>query len=226
VTEIIKLENICKEYPLEDGPFYALKNVTLSIKEGESLAIMGTSGSGKSTLLNILGLIDSSSTGEYFLKGKSITEYKEVEKAKTRNKTFGFVLQNFELLPNYTVYKNVELPLAYSKVPNKEWKNKVLHSLEMVNLSDKQKSRPSMLSGGQKQRTAIARALVNDPEIIICDEPTGALDSKTSHEIMNQLMEIHRLGKTLIIVTHDDKVAKRCERILRIEDGRLCEEEM
>ena len=182
--EIIKLQNIKKIYGNGDGAVEALRGINISIKEGESLAIMGTSGCGKSTLLNILGCIDTATDGEYILYDKNVNVYSQNEKAKLRNKVFGFVVQDFALIPRLNVFENVKLPLEYTNIKKSEAKKEVMNVLEKVGLAKKVKAYPDQLSGGQKQRVAIARALVNDADILLCDEPTDALDSNTTKDIM------------------------------------------
>lgn len=215
--EIVKLVNISKTYGENDAKVEALKNISLTINEGELVAIVGSSGSGKSTLLNIIGCIDKPTEGECFIDNINTKNCKERELAKCRNKLLGFVLQYFGLITSYTVYENVELPLIYSK--SKGRKEKVVNILKKLNIYDKENKLPSELSGGQNQRVAIARALVNEPKIILADEPTGALDKKTSQQVMDILLGLNKEGKTIIIVTHDENISKQCHRTIRIEDG-------
>ena len=213
----IELKNISKTYSKNDIKVNALKDINICIDKGELVAIVGTSGSGKSSLLNIIGCIDKGYEGEYILNGKRIDLYKDEELALCRNKIFGFVLQYYGLLNNETVFDNIKLPLIYAK--KKEKANKVKEMLKKFNIEDKSQCKPTELSGGQCQRVAIARALINEPEIILADEPTGALDKRTSKEVMDILIELNKEGKTIIIVTHDEKIANQCNRIIRIEDG-------
>ena len=222
--EVISLRNINKIYGKGDAEVKAIKDVSISINEGELVAIVGTSGSGKSTLLNIIGCIDRPTSGEYLLSSQEVQSLSEKNLAKKRNKSIGFVLQYFGLINSYTVYENVELPLIYSKTGKAERTKKVEEILSRLNILDKKNKYPSELSGGQNQRVAIARALVNDPQIILADEPTGALDKNTSREVMEILTELNKTGKTVILVTHDEKISSQCERVLRIEDGSLKEE--
>ncbi len=217
---IIQLKNIKKTYGKGEGLVQALRGVDLSIHKGESVAIMGASGCGKSTLLNILGLLDQPTEGNYFLEGKNIFKINEKNRAMLRNKTFGFVVQDFALISRMKIEENVMLPLEYTKLSKKERKEKVACILEQLGIKDKLNTYPECLSGGQKQRVAIARALVNDAEILLCDEPTGALDSKTTKEIMEIFEKLNReKKKTLVIVTHDASVASYCDRVISIVDG-------
>ena len=220
MDKIIELNNICKIYG-EDEPVYALDHVSLQIERGESVAIMGTSGSGKSTLLNILGILDVATEGDYHLFGKNIVEYSMKEKAKLRNEKFGFVVQDFALISHYSALKNVMLPLEYTKLSKKEKIERAMKLMERLGIVHRAKAVPAKLSGGQKQRVAIARALVNHADFLLCDEPTGALDSKTTEDIMALLMELNREGKTLVIVTHDEKVAKYCKKQYVMNDGKF-----
>ena len=220
MDKIIEINNICKIYG-EDEPVYALDHVSLQIERGESVAIMGTSGSGKSTLLNILGILDVATEGDYHLFGKNIAEYSMKEKAKLRNEKFGFVVQDFALISHYSALKNVMLPLEYTKLSKKEKIERAMKLMERLGIVHRAKAVPAKFSGGQKQRVAIARALVNHADILLCDEPTGALDSKTTEDIMALLMELNREGKTLVIVTHDEKVAKYCKKQYVMNDGKF-----
>ncbi len=217
---LLQLNNIVKTYGNGDGLVHALRGIDLSIESGESIAIMGTSGCGKSTLLNILGFVDRFTQGIYQIEGKDTNLFTEKEKANFRNKIFGFVVQDFALIPRLRVDENIMLPLEYVKLSKKEKNKKVDALLSELGILDKKKAYPSNLSGGQKQRVAIARALVNDARILLCDEPTGALDSDTTHEIMEIFTKLNREEKkTLIIVTHDQAVAKYCDRIIQLSDG-------
>ena len=218
---ILELKNVSKIY---DNDTIVLDNINLSIKQGELIAIMGPSGSGKSTLLNILGLVDSKTKGDYYVKGKDIKELIKNKPHILRNRLFGFVFQYFALLKQYTVLENVMLPLTYRKCSNKEIIKKSEFYLEKVGLLDHNDKKINKLSGGQQQRVAIARALVTETEIILADEPTGNLDQKTGQDIMNLFLEINKSGKTIIIVTHDYNIAKQCSRIIRIIDGKISSE--
>jgi putative ABC transport system ATP-binding protein len=204
--------------------FHALHDLDLKIMPGEMIAIMGSSGSGKSTLMNILGCLDRLTSGEYKLQGRSIAAYNDNELALIRNRFLGFVFQNFNLLPRYSALKNVELPLQYSSVSNREREKRATEALQRVGLGSKLSNRPNELSGGQKQRVAVARALVNRPAIIMADEPTGALDTHTGRDIMRLFQQLNREGITLIIVTHEPEIASYCQRVLRMQDGRLIED--
>lgn len=218
---LIKLVNIKKIYGKNDSAFCALDGISTTINKGDMIAIMGTSGSGKSTLLNIIGCLDKSTDGEYILNDKNINCYSNNELALLRNKTFGFIVQYFALIDDYSVLENVIIPLEYSKASKKEKRETVVEFLKVLGIEDKIDRLPRELSGGQNQRVAIARAIVNNPEIILADEPTGALDRKTSQEIMSILKKLNEIGKTIIIVTHDENIANQCNRILKIEDGKI-----
>lgn len=218
---LIKLVNIKKIYGKNDSAFCALHGISTTINKGDMIAIMGTSGSGKSTLLNIIGCLDKSTDGEYILNDKNINCYSNNELALLRNKTFGFIVQYFALIDDYSVLENVIIPLEYSKASKKEKRETVVEFLKVLGIEDKIDRLPRELSGGQNQRVAIARAIVNNPEIILADEPTGALDRKTSQEIMSILKKLNEIGKTIIIVTHDENIANQCNRILKIEDGKI-----
>lgn len=221
MMELINLKNISKTYGKNDAMVEALKNIDLIVNSGEMLCIMGASGSGKSTLLNIIGCLDKADQGQYILKQENIIKYSAKNLAKIRNKTFGFVVQYFGLLDDYTVYENIQIPLEYSKTPGKKRKILIESMLDKLNIKEKSGKMPTELSGGQNQRVAIARALVNNPDIILADEPTGALDRKTSEEVMNIFKKLNDEGKTVIIVTHDEKVASKCRRIVILDDGRI-----
>lgn len=223
---LIELKNIHKNFMMGEENIHALNNINLSIHEGELTSIVGTSGSGKSTLMNIIGLLDLPSAGQYYLDGVNTTEMSDDELSKYRNQKIGFVFQSFNLLPKASALKNVEMPMQYASSYNKNLtdsaiRQMALETLEKVGLSSRIHHLPNELSGGQRQRVAIARALVNNPKILLADEPTGALDSKTSEEILTLFSELNSQGVTVIIVTHDTNIAKRCRRVLRMTDGLL-----
>jgi len=221
---MIKLENICKAYELSGEKITALDNINLEIKEGEFVSIIGKSGSGKSTMLNILGMLDKWDSGEYILDGIKASDLSGNEIAKIRNQKMGFVYQNFNLLPKLSAVENVALPLMYSGKSNKESMKVAKEYLDLVGLSDKIYNKPTQLSGGQQQRVAIARALVNQPKILFADEPTGALDSKTSKDIMSLIQRVWKeQGITVIMVTHDNGLASQANRIIRVSDGKILE---
>lgn len=226
---LIELKNIHKHFIMGQEDIHALNDVNLSISEGEFVSIVGTSGSGKSTLMNIIGLLDLPGAGNYSLDNENTTNMSDDELSKYRNQKIGFVFQSFNLLPKASALKNVEMPMQYASAYNKnltdaEIRKMALETLAKVGLESRVQHLPNELSGGQRQRVAIARALVNKPKILLADEPTGALDSKTSNEILNLFEELNKQGMTVIIVTHDNNVAKRCKRILRMTDGMIKEE--
>lgn len=218
---ILELKNIVRQYQTGDTIFQALKGVNCAIYPGEFISITGPSGSGKSTLMHIIGLLDNPTSGEVVLNGQDIASYNESQLAKIRNKTLGFVFQQFNLLPKTSTQDNVVLPLLYSDTsPDKRYEIGQTY-LTKVGLADKLKNTPSQLSGGQQQRVAIARALVNDPQILLADEPTGNLDSKSGTEIMKIFHDLHKEGRTIVFVTHDLSLAKQAERIIFIRDGKI-----
>ncbi len=223
---LLRLEDISKVYRNNGIQVEALKHVDLEIDAGESVAIMGASGSGKSTLLNVMGCMDKATGGEYYINDINIRNYSDKKMAGLRNEVFGFVMQDFGLIERCTVEKNVMLPLYYSQKHKKEKKKRVEEMLDKVGLLEKKQQLAMRLSGGQRQRVAIARALVNDASILLCDEPTGALDQKTGKEIIDIFSDINRQGKTVILVTHDPNVAKSCHRVLTISDGEIVTEHM
>lgn len=219
MPSIIHLENICKSYFLGKQELQVLKGIDLDIDKNEYVALMGPSGSGKSTLMNILGCLDSPTRGRYVLNGKDVSRMMDNDLAEVRNKEIGFVFQQFNLLPRLTAAENVALPLIYSGVNKKERAERAMETLAKVKLEDRSHHKPNELSGGQCQRVAIARALINNPSIILADEPTGNLDSKTSYEIMDILGKIHADGNTVILVTHEDDISQFAHRIIRLKDG-------
>lgn len=219
MNNVIQLQDISKNYLLGKLVIPALKKVNLEIKRNEYVALMGPSGSGKSTMMNILGCLDTPSSGTYLLNGKNVSNLSEEELAEIRNIEIGFVFQTFNLLPRLNAFENVELPMIYKGVSKSDRKKRALEVLNMVGLSDRIDHKPNELSGGQRQRVAIARALVNNPSIILADEPTGNLDSKTSVEIMEIMNNIHKSGNTVILVTHEEDIAEFAERVIRLKDG-------
>jgi putative ABC transport system ATP-binding protein len=216
---IIEIKNISKEYIMGSQLIAALKDVSLSVQKGEYVALMGPSGSGKSTLMNILGCLDTPTAGSYRLNNTEVSEMSEDELAHVRNKEIGFIFQTFNLLPRLSSLENVALPMVYAGMGKKERIARAEQVMDMVGLKDRMHHKPNELSGGQRQRVAIARALVNNPSIILADEPTGNLDTKTSYEIMSIMEDISNRGNTVIIVTHEDDIAKHARRILRLRDG-------
>lgn len=219
----LTLKNITKIFGKGDAEVIALRNVDLEIKKGEMIAIIGPSGSGKTTLMNIIGCISKPTKGQYLVDANSVEGMSEKQLALLRNQRFGFVVQNFALINDYTIFENVSLPLDYSKKKDNK-SEKVRAQLKMLKIEDKLKKYPYELSGGQRQRVAIARALINDPDVILADEPTGALDQNTGEIVLDFLKEINTLGKTVIVVTHDMDIAKRCNRVVRIVDGGIAYE--
>jgi putative ABC transport system ATP-binding protein len=218
-SSILQLENIQKSYFLGKQALPVLKGITLDIFKNEYVALMGPSGSGKSTLMNILGCLDSPTSGKYILNGKDVSRMADDDLAEVRNKDIGFVFQQFNLLPRLTAEENVALPLIYSGISKKERKERAEAVLRKVKLDDRMHHKPNELSGGQCQRVAIARALINNPAIILADEPTGNLDSKTSYEIMDILGKIHSDGNTVILVTHEEDISNFAHRVIRLKDG-------
>ena len=220
---MIQLKEVCKFYQVGDDRVRALDHASLHIHPQEFVSIIGPSGSGKSTLMNIIGCLDVLDAGEYLLDGLPIESYTEAELAKVRNQKIGFVFQSFNLIPKLSAEENVELPLIYQKVKRSERQRRVKEALERVGLSQRAKHLPTELSGGQQQRVAIARAIVTNPKLILADEPTGALDSKTSQEIIDIFHDLHRQGNTIVLITHDSDVAKQAQRSIHILDGRISE---
>ena len=218
---LISIEQLSKYYKVGTETVKALRSVSLSIKQNEYVALMGPSGSGKSTLMNILGCLDSPTSGSYYLNGQDVSKMEDNQLAEIRNKEIGFVFQTFNLLPRSNALDNVALPLIYSGISKSDRESRALQVLDQVGLSDRIDHKPNELSGGQRQRVAVARALVNKPSIILADEPTGNLDSKTSIEILGLFHEIHQAGNTIILVTHEEDIALHAHRIIRLLDGRI-----
>lgn len=220
-SPVIQFQNVYRSYEMGDQVLNALAGVDINISRNEYIAIVGASGSGKSTMMNIIGCLDRVTQGDYLLNGIDVSEMSESELAKVRNREIGFVFQSFNLLARASALKNVMQPLVYRGIPRAERKRIANEALEHVGLGDRLSSRPNELSGGQRQRVAIARALVGNPAILLADEPTGNLDSKTSQEIMALIDELHQQGQTIIMVTHEPDIAAHCERVIRLEDGKV-----
>ncbi|MGA9526209.1 MAG: ABC transporter ATP-binding protein [Myxococcaceae bacterium] len=216
---LIGIENVTREFRVGSELVRALRGVTFSVSKGEWVAIVGQSGSGKSTLMNVLGCLDTPTSGSYFLNGRDVAHMSDDELAFVRNKEIGFIFQTFQLLPRETALANVELPLVYRGMGTKDRRRRAMEALERVGLSNRMTHRPNELSGGQRQRVAIARALVAEPSLLLADEPTGNLDSATGEEIIRLFDELHRAGHTLVLVTHEPKLAARCPRAIRVSDG-------
>jgi len=221
---VIKLEGVTKVFTSDSVQTHALSNINLEIRRGDYLSVAGPSGCGKSTLLSILGLLESPTEGRYLLNGKSVAELTNTERARVRNREIGFIFQSFNLIGDLTVYENVELPLTYRRMPASERKQRVLESLERVEMTERMKHYPSQLSGGQQQRVAVARALGGQPSILLADEPTGNLDSRNGEAVMELLRELHGEGATICMVTHDPRYASYADRTLYLFDGRVVEE--
>ncbi len=217
--EVIRIENLTRFYTIGEETVRALNGINLTIQKNEYVALMGPSGSGKSTLMNIIGCLDTPTSGEYFLNGPNVAQLSDSELAAIRNKEIGFVFQTFNLLPRLTALQNVALPLVYAGMPEAERLKKAKEVLEQVGLGNRITHKPNELSGGQRQRVAVARALVNHPSIILADEPTGNLDTKTSEEIMQLFDIIHQAGNTIVLVTHEEDIALRAKRVVRMRDG-------
>lgn len=218
---MIEFKNVYKIYHMGDSEVRAIDGISFKIDKGEFVAIVGQSGSGKSTCMNIIGALDLPTEGEYLLTDLNITRYNEDQLAQIRNRTLGFIFQQYNLIPKLNVYENVELPLIYANVPEKERYDKVVHALNRVGLANRMKHYQHELSGGQQQRVSIARALVNDPSVILADEPTGALDSKTGIEVLDLLKKLNKEGNTIVLITHDNSIAHQAKRMIKIHDGRV-----
>lgn len=221
MEKLIQMIDIRKEYKMGDETVYANDGITLDIDKGEFVAIVGKSGSGKSTLMNIIGALDVPTSGTYLLGGKDVGKMSDNQLADIRNKMIGFVFQQYNLLPRMNILENVELPLLYAHVPKHEREKRALEALEKVGLAEKAKQMPKQLSGGQQQRVSIARALAANPSLILADEPTGALDSKTSRQVLDFFKKIHEEGDTVIMITHDNSIAIEAKRVIRIADGKI-----
>ncbi|NRG26470.1 ABC transporter ATP-binding protein [Bacillus circulans] len=220
---MVEIKNVKKEYTLGGETVTALDNVSFTVNKGDFIAIIGPSGSGKSTLMNIIGCLDTPDSGEYYLDGQNVFSLKSKQLAEVRNHKIGFIFQSFNLLTKQSAFENVELPLVYRGIGSKERKEIAMQALKKVGLLERAGHKPTELSGGQQQRVAIARALAGNPPILLADEPTGALDSKTGVEVMNLMKDLNRQGHTIILITHDLEIAKQAKRVIRIQDGRLAE---
>lgn len=218
---IIKLEHIYKTYHVGDTDLNALDDVSLEVYPGEFVAIVGQSGSGKSTCMNVIGCLDVPTSGTYHLQGTDVSTMKDDQQAKIRNVMLGFIFQQYNLIPKLNLLENVELPLLYAGVPAAERHERALRSLTRVGLAEKAQNLPNQLSGGQQQRVSIARALAGDPQVILADEPTGALDSRTGREVLSFLQKLHQEGATIVLITHDNSIARQAERIIRLADGKI-----
>ena len=222
-SQFFQMRDICKSYLMGDEWSPVLKHIDLTIREGEFLSVLGPSGSGKSTLMNIIGCLDTPSSGEYILRGRRVDDLEPDELARIRNREIGFIFQSFQLLPRQDALSNVELPLIYAGMSPSRRRQRAAEMLERVGLADKMHHRPNQLSGGQQQRVAIARALATNPTILLADEPTGALDQKTGRQVMELFGELHSEGRTIIMITHDRAIARNASRMVRILDGEISE---
>ncbi len=220
MSALIEFQDIYKIYQMGDEVVHAVDGISFQIQEGEFVAIIGTSGSGKSTCMNIIGCLDVPTSGHYYLKGRDVGSMDSDELAEIRNEMLGFIFQQYNLLPKLNVIENVKLPLMYSGLDERTQTERAMEALERVGLADKQKNKPSQLSGGQQQRVSIARALAGNPSVILADEPTGALDSKTGREVIDFLVKLNEGGNTIVLITHDNFIATRAKRVIRIQDGK------
>ncbi len=218
---LIELKDVYKIYHMGDETVHALDGINLTVDQGEFVAIVGSSGSGKSTAMNIIGCLDVPTSGSYHLGGIDVSTMEDDQQAEIRNKMLGFIFQQYNLIPKLTVQENVELPLLYAGVSSEERHERAIQSLERVGLADKRKNLPSQLSGGQQQRVSIARALAGKPSVILADEPTGALDSRTGREVLGIIQQLHAAGNTVVLITHDNSIAVQAQRIIRLEDGHV-----
>ncbi len=221
MNALIEFRQVCKVYHMGDTDVWAANHISMQIYQGEFVAIVGQSGSGKSTCMNIIGCLDVPTSGTYLLDGRDVGQMNKNELAEIRNEKLGFIFQQYNLLPKLTLLENVEVPLMYAGVPRGERRERARIALEMVGLGDKLRHKPSQLSGGQQQRVSIARALVGEPAVILADEPTGALDSRTGREVLGLLKKLHEAGNTVVLITHDNFIAVQAQRIIRLEDGRV-----
>ena len=218
---LIVFDHLCKFYQMGEETVRAADEISFTIEKGEFVAIVGKSGSGKSTCMNIIGCLDVPTSGKYYLQGEDVGQLSKNALAETRNKMLGFIFQQYNLLPKLSVLENVEVPLMYAGVPKPERRQRAEAALEKVGLKEKMKNRPNQLSGGQQQRVSIARALAGNPQVILADEPTGALDSRTSREVLGMLQQLHQEGRTVVLITHDNSIAITAPRIIRLEDGEV-----
>ena len=221
MNALIEFKQVCKYYQMGDETVIAADHISFQVHKGEFVAIVGQSGSGKSTCMNIIGCLDVPSAGEYLLDGQDVGQMNKNQLAEIRNRLLGFIFQQYNLLPKLNLLENVEVPLMYAGVPRRQRRERALEALEMVGLADKVRHRPNQLSGGQQQRVSIARALVGNPAVILADEPTGALDSRTGREVLAILQQLHQAGNTVVLITHDNSIAVQAQRIIRLEDGRV-----
>lgn len=221
MSALIEFQEVCKYYEMGGEAIAAADHISMEIQKGEFVAIVGQSGSGKSTCMNIIGCLDIPSSGTYLLDGRDVGQMNKNELAEIRNELLGFIFQQYNLLPKLTLLENVDVPMMYAGVSKSERHERAQIALELVGLGDKLRHRPNQLSGGQRQRVSIARALVGEPAVILADEPTGALDSHTSREVLNLLQKLHRAGNTVVLITHDNSIAVQAQRIIRLEDGRI-----